>query len=57
MRKGYFFWELSTVKNYISEELYKFRNIDKLLEELKKQVMDIMAADKSESNIDNQTEC
>jgi len=43
--------------NYLSEELYKFRNIDKLLDELKKQVMDIMATDKSESNIDNRTEC
>lgn len=49
--------EVYNFLNYISEELYKFRNIDKLLEELKKQVMDIMAADKSESNIDNQTEC
>lgn len=49
--------EVYNFLNYISEELYKFRNIDKLLDDLKKQVMDIMAADKSESNIDNQTKC
>lgn len=45
--------EVYNFLNYMSEELYKFRNIDKLLDGLKKQVMNIMTADESESSIDN----